>query len=143
MSPVNIVFKAPKENKVQTQSIILWKQTWKWTSLAMLGSAMYIWCKRQQIRHWTSRRLQSKLSSPSSIPLFGVLVVITLWTFLNKLSGLTPFAFSSSVGRQISKRIWTAALSYKQRKHSKSKKFLRSWFKKQIRFYFHMNINDK
>lgn len=80
----------------------------------MLGSAMYIWCKRQQIRHWTSRRLQSKLSSPSSIPLFGVLVVITLWTFLSKLSGLTPFAFSSSVGKQISKRIWTAALSYKQ-----------------------------
>ena len=92
----------------------------------MLGSAMYIWCKRQQIRHWTSRRLQSKLSSPSSVPLFGVLAVITLWTFLSKLSGLTPFAFSSSVGKQISKRIWTAALSYKQIKHRKLKKFLRS-----------------
>lgn len=109
----------------------------------MLGSAMYIWCNRQQIRHWTSRRLQSKLSSPSSIPLVGVLAVITLWTFLSKLSGLTRFAFSSSVGKQISKRIWTAALSYKQIKHSEFKKFLRSLFENQIWFCFHMNTCDK
>lgn len=39
--------------------------TWKCTSLAMLGSAINIWCSREQMRHCTS--LMS-LSNPPSVP---------------------------------------------------------------------------
>lgn len=96
--------------------------TWKWTNLAMLGSAMNIWCSRQQMRHCTSLRSLSRLpscSAASTFPLtfstrsscfdFSAKGPLTL---LSRLSVLAPSCCSSEVGRQTSRRIWTAALSW-------------------------------
>lgn len=49
-------------------SVITGHITWKCTSLAMLGSAINIWCSREQMRHCTSL---ISLSNPPSVHFLG------------------------------------------------------------------------
>lgn len=88
----------------------------------MLGSAMNIWCSRQQMRHCTSLRSLSRppsISAPSELllplasrlPSFG----LSDGGALTPVSGFSlsaPSCCSSDVGRHTSNRIWTAALSW-------------------------------
>lgn len=96
--------------------------TWKWTNLAMLGSAMNIWCSRQQMRHCTSLKSLSRppSGSSSSTPTLALGPRLPCFDFpgkgplmlLSRLSVLAPSCCSSEVGRHTSRRIWTAALSW-------------------------------
>lgn len=98
--------------------------TWKCTNLAMLGSAMNIWCSRQQMRHCTSLRLLSRppsIAAPSAFlqplssraPSFDLTEAGPLRLVCGP-SLLAPSCCSSEVGRHTSSRIWTAALSWRQ-----------------------------
>lgn len=96
--------------------------TWKWTNLAMLGSAMNIWCSRQQMRHCTSLKSLSRppsgsASSPHPLALCPKLPCFDFpgkgpLMLLSRLSVLAPSCCSLEVGRHTSRRIWTAALSW-------------------------------
>lgn len=95
--------------------------TWKCTNLAMLGSAMNIWCSRQQMRHCTSLKSLSRPPSGSTASMFLLFFCSSFPCFdfpaqgplmlLSRLSVLAPSSCSSEVGRHTSRRIWTAALS--------------------------------
>lgn len=95
--------------------------TWKCTNLAMLGSAMNIWCSRQQMRHCTSLKSLSRPPSGSTASMFLLFFCSSFPCFdfsaqgplmlLSRLSALAPSSCSFEVGRHTSRRIWTAALS--------------------------------
>lgn len=97
--------------------------TWKCTNLAMLGSAMNIWCSKQQMRHCTSLRSLSKPPSISASSGFLLPFAPRLPSFdltdagplmlVSRVSLVAPSCCSSEVGRQTSNRIWTAALSWR------------------------------
>ena len=96
--------------------------TWKWTNLAMLGSAMNIWCSRQQMRHCTSLKSLRRPPSGSVSSTLPLALGPRLPCFdfpdkgplmlLSRLSVLAPCCCSSEVGKHTSRRIWTAALSW-------------------------------
>lgn len=100
--------------------------TWKCTSLAMLGSAMNIWCSRQQMRHCTSLRSLSRPPSALRPPWDPVSPTCLRmgkpgadWMHLNRLSPAPPpDSCSSSWGdaKHTSSRICTAALSWRRTK---------------------------
>lgn len=97
--------------------------TWKCTNLAMLGSAMNIWCSRQQMRHCTSLRSLSRPPSISASSTFlpplrsglpsSDLTGLGALMLVSRLSLLAPSCCSSEVGRHTSNKIWTAALSWR------------------------------
>lgn len=80
--------------------------TWKCTSLAMLGSAMNIWCSRQQMRHCTSCRSMSSppSGSPSPFLFYGHGVPLILLSRLPAsplATALRGPCCSSEVGRHL------------------------------------------
>lgn len=88
----------------------------------MLGSAMNIWCSRQQMRHCTSLKSLRRPPSGSVSSTLPLALGPRLPCFdfpgkgplmlLSRLSVLAPSCCSSEVGRHTSRRIWTAALSW-------------------------------